>query len=336
MFSRAGKVGVCCGTVLVGLSAFWLLRGGRGPAEMRVAAQVSQLPAAPEPLPVWGRARDQIAEVSAESFEETLANLGHWSSFEFRNWKVCTPVLPLPTEAGGNQLARLLSNRRFLKVYEGFSMLPPSEAGELINSCGQVWLKEYRESYEAYLEKGRKLCPAGREPQIPAWDHPREDGLPSLNYMALRLLSLALVAGNLELEEARPFVLQLAAEALSQRRQLYQDGDFAESFRVYALDLQSLYNRQVLGYALLMTSSDPAPVEDAFAALGLRAEQVQLTAFDVARTPYYCRLMPGPVDYSKGMLTVEYLPPINDDEFDALLAGVLQSREEAVEDERPL
>ena len=57
--------------------------------------------------------------------------------------------------------------------------------------------------------------------------------------------------------------------------------------------------------------------------------------FDAQRTRYDVRYMPGPLDDSQGVLTVEYLRPITDEEFDLIVAAVLAAQEEPGEGEAP-
>ncbi len=76
-------------------------------------------------------------------------------------------------------------------------------------------------------------------------------------------------------------------------------------------------------------------IDEVVAALGQDLMVKELTAFDAQRTRYDARLMPGSVDYSKGVLEVEFLPPITDEEFDTIVAAVLSVEEQPAEEEQP-
>jgi hypothetical protein len=283
--------------------------------------------------PIFKRVQAEIAGLRAESLEQSLANLGDWELWEYPGAFIEEGgrlKLPLEDTEGTGTVHRILSNRRFLKVYQQVGALVPARAAAVVNTYFPIWFQQYSAKYAKYVEKGRQLSPASVESGGPGTSYiggwgggTDDDGLPSLQCMRWRLLGLVLIAGNLRLQGTAPWVQKIAEEARAQRDYLYQAGEeLSTGFRFVAITRRSLYNRQILGYALIRTSSQPERGLAMLAAGPWVAPTVEvrlLTVFDAVRTPYDMGLMGGPVDYSKGSLTVEHLPPITDGRFDTIL-----------------
>jgi hypothetical protein len=208
----------------------------------------------------------------------------------------------------------------------------------VVNTYLPIWFQQYSAKYAKYVEKGRQVSPASLDKGEPGTTYiagwgggTDDDGLPSLQCMRWRLLGLVLIAGNLRLQGTAPWVQKIAEEARAQRDYLYQAGEeLSTGFRSVAITRRSLYNRQILGYALVRTAPIPERVlavpEDRVLALIADRKKIAvevLPVFDALRTPYDTRVMPGPVDFSKGSLTVEHLPAISDAEFDGIFAGAV-------------
>jgi hypothetical protein len=88
----------------------------------------------------------------------------------------------------------------------------------------------------------------------------------------------------------------------------------------------SLYNRQILASALLATHPNPDATTAQSKSLGLRwSVSRPLTHFDAELTPYDIpsRGFPSMADFSSGTLSVSYLAPLDDTQFDALV-GVIK------------
>jgi hypothetical protein len=142
--------------------------------------------------------------------------------------------------------------------------------------------------------------------------------------MRWRLLGLVLLAGNLRLQGTAPWVQQIAEQARAQRDYLYQAAEeLSDGFRAHTITTKSLYSRQILGYALVRTSSAPEQALAALAATGKGITVKTLPVYDALRTPYDIILMGGPVDYSKGALAVEHLAAVSDREFETIFAAVV-------------
>ncbi len=285
------------------------------------------------------RVQAQVAEVSTESLAESIANLVQPGPYSWSGARCQFLVFPLRPEEGQETVETILSNEWFRRAYIELSAMRPQEAAAVLNEALPVCLESYRIVLDAYIaeraDRFRPGVPIGEQvgPGLRTLRPP--DGRPNPLGERQGLLALALIAGNLGLDGAREAVEQVVAEALAQRERFYRDDEFHESFRFGMLTDASLYNRQILAHALLGTSPDKEGSLQVLRALGLAAQTRELLAYDAVRAAAKIRLMPGPVDYSKGVLEVESLPPITDDEFDLIVAAVLTAQEEPGEGEEP-
>ena len=290
-----------------------------------------ELAASQEAFPpgIAQRVEGQIAAVSAESVLETVANLaesGMYFSPGAHGERAAFILFPVPAREGGRDIETILSNRRFLKVCEELTALGPEAATELLNDCIPAYLEGYRGVVDEYLDMVAGQVGPGTRCGVGFQIGGPPDGRPNPLGPRFRLLALVLAAGNLELQGTHDALLKVAEEALSQRQRFYREGEFNQCFRFGMVTVAGLYNRQVLGYALLKTSPDPRLADDVLAALGKEVVVREVTVFDAQRTRYDARYMPGPVDYTKGILAVEYLPPISDEEFDVIVEAVLPAQ----------
>jgi len=89
----------------------------------------------------------------------------------------------------------------------------------------------------------------------------------------------------------------------------HREDGFGAAFRRGMLTEASLYSRQILAHALLRTSPDYVRAAELMTALALEPQTKDIPVFDALRSEADARFMPGPVEYSKGVLTVEHLPP---------------------------
>jgi hypothetical protein len=286
------------------------------------------------PEGVFRRVERQVAALKQESLEQSLTNLADWELYYFPGAVIeesGRTVLPLDANEGTGTVERILSNRRFLKVYEELKACQPAEASRLLNARFAACSEEYLAKYAQYVAKGRRLAPARpsgppRAMKVVGWGGGTdEDDLPNLQCMRWQLLGLCLLAGNLQVRGSASWVRQLTEEAQAQRDYLYQDSELSEGFRAVTLASKSLYNRQILGCALIGTCSDPSKGRAALAAMGKETPTRRLAAYDAVRTAYDVLLMPGPVDFSKGSLSVQHLPALTDEEFEQVVAAVLSS-----------
>ncbi len=326
---RRKTLAVVVVSLLLGLGFGVLLLQSRG---VTATCGASSPAASQEAFPpgIAQRVEGQVATLSAESVLETVANLAETGMYFWpgaHGERAAFILLPVPRREGGQDIETILSNRRFLKVCEELTALGPEAATELLNECIPAYLEEYKRVVDEYLRMLAGQVGPGTRSGVGFQIGGPPDGRPNPLGPRFRLLGLVLAAGNLELQGTHDALLKVAEEALNQRQRFYREDEFGKAFRFGMLTVAGLYNRQILGYAVLKTSPDPTLADDVLAALGKEVVVRELTVFDAQRTRYDARYMPGPVDYSKGTLAVGYLPPISDEEFDLILDAVLPAEE---------
>jgi len=282
---------------------------------------------------VQSKITEQVAGLKEETTGESLAALSNvdaffWPGAPLYHNRVFSCIWPLEPEVGLADAQVICSNRRFLKLYEELARLPRAEAAELVNGQLKAALAVYDDLFEAYVGHWGPDYPPTREPASPPVQiSSNSDGSPTLLGARLQVLSLLLLAGNLELEETAASVLAAAEAACRQRERFYAKDEFSETFRYEMLVRSSLYNRPILGCALVRTAA-PRAGQDPIDELGLQMKTEKLTAYDALTTPYdlHARMGAVPIDYSAGVQLVEYLPNVSDEQFQSILAFAKQQR----------
>ena len=233
------------------------------------------------------RVQAQVAEVSAESVLESIANLVQPGPYPWSASRLYILVFPLRPEEGQDAVEAILSNEWFRRAYIELSAMRPQEAAAVLNEALPVCLESYRIALDAYIaeraDRARPGVPIGEQVMPGLRTGRPPDGRPNPLAERQGLLALALIAGNLGLDGAREAVEQVVAEALAQRERFYRDDEFNESFRFGMLADGSLYNRQVLAHALLGTRQDKEGSLQVLRALGLKAQTRELLAYDAVR-----------------------------------------------------
>ena len=227
--------------------------------------------------------RSQMETLEGESLRDSLHNLSDtspfwWSDMFFRDGGGPTKF-PLPRGEGRYDIERIMRNKRVLKLLKELGDLPKAEAGALVQEHLMAALSKYKSAFHRVYGPGN----IGAPPRIVRPGESVEKG-PSLD-SRYEILSLALIAGHLELESAFPAVLELALYAREQREYLYQcylTDKIAEWKAYYALVDASLYNRLVICTALLRTRG--AEREAAWAerprGLGIRFTTKKFPSYD--------------------------------------------------------
>ena len=157
----------------------------------------------------------------------------------------------------------ITSNRRVLKIHEELAALPKAEAVAVLNAHLQEMFAEYRTAYST--DKGVN-DPIGytKEEASHADAHPggsvfglgyaintvdpNELTLPGLRYA---VLSLVWIASSLELADMQKTITEIAEEGRRQRNRLRADQIHHNAYTRSVLDSFSVYNRIILGTALL-------------------------------------------------------------------------------------
>ncbi len=297
------------------------------------------VPALPEPethrpwLFTQRRIDAQIKALEAESLEDSLRNLAEIEMYVWpgKALDAFGLQLPLADSAGEWDVDLVMSNRRFVKVLQEISSLPQAEQAALLRQYMRTSLASYQTLLEEYVRETTEkvLAPGVVLVAGPSFRMSNNsDGSATLQGARYRLLALLLVAGNARLKEVAPAVLAIAQEARKQRLKFYDTKQFNRQAAYIMLKHASLYNRQIVGMALLATCVDPADTDGFLSGLDVEWKTKKLTYYDAAATPYDHHASTGsvPVDYSKGELLVRYLGPLGDGKFDRILERAMASQ----------
>lgn len=262
-----------------------------------------------------------VEQLKKESLRESVEKLSgprmfYWPAGSLGGYFT---EIPARDSAELHSINRIASNRRFLKVFDQLGALPKAEAAQIISSQLLKSLPKYQELFEQNLQRlveSRKQL-AGKETASHGFtaDLP-EDDTPTLHGFRLQILSLMLIAGNLELTDAAPALSQVSAVAFAQRSLLYKkDGEHSELDRATILVDASLYNRTVLATVAIDAMKIPPQAE-------LRQETKVLTKFDAAFTEFdRTARVRVPPDFSKGTVKLSFRSPVADPLLDGLFAA---------------
>jgi hypothetical protein len=280
--------------------------------------------------PLHDRISQQIDELKAESLLDSIANLTHQNVFFWPGplAEAGTRWIPVPKECDQHTVDTILSCRRVLKVIDGLASMPKQEAGSIVSDQINRSITEYVGAFEAewkgLLSKRRGRHQTGVHNVGFRIRVPTSSGGPrNLWGIRLQLLSLTMIAGDLELASARPSVLSVLKEARRQRECLYAESEAEPADRASILATSTLYNRQILATGILGTSTrmsdGPSKNRDN------RWEERRLTMYDASDTPYDILTRndgPIPADFSKGEIFVRFHGPLDDQGFDRLVKEV--------------
>lgn len=265
--------------------------------------------------------------------------------------------LPLDKEYGFFDYERIRSNRRFRKVLEELSAMPPQEAGVLVAQGLGAALEAYRTRYAdawASVTEAVESLPEGKQRDTLGPAMRVNDGAagkpPTLIGTQLQVLALTLVAANLELTAARPQVENVVREALRQREEAYSVFRTDHKLKLDALVTlirAGIYNRPILASAVVALTPGYEGVRDDYAVTwregkpsspeGKAAAKAMRVWWEEGRQPHEVawetdELVPHdtvlmglnplrmPVDWSKGVGSrLRMLPPLDDQTFDSIL-----------------
>jgi hypothetical protein len=275
---------------------------------------------------IVARIRSHIETLKAESLRDSLDNLSdytlfYWPVMPKRDGKV-PATFPIRPGEGRHDINCILGNRRVLKLLQELAHLPSAEAGALVQEHLMAALSKYQSAFH-------ELCGPDNI-EIKRVAKPGESGEegPTL-YSRYEILSLALIAGHLELESTFPAVLELAQYAREQReylRQCYLTDKIPEWRACVTLVDGSLYNRLVIPTALVGTSGGErkATLIQKLRSYDVPFTTEKLTTYDAFLTPHDIIVGPGrwPPDYSKGTIEVSFITGFTDDGFDRVIAEV--------------
>ena len=260
--------------------------------------------------------REQVAPLRSESLTDILDNLsnvdmyywpGGWYASEY-----ITSRSPLVASVGIHDVSTVLSNRRWLKIQQDLRSVNPEKAAAVLSEKLESALGIYRTVFEEYLAEGR----GKKRFQISS----NPDGSPTLRGAKLGLLSLVLLAADLESRGASPAVLMVAEEAHKQRERICSS-DLSEFEKYVDLDGASLYSRQMLGTGLVATAGQERRAAFELPDRPLKWRTVDLPHYDAEWTPFDIPVRSSGLepDFSKGRITIRFLADLSDSDFDRIL-----------------
>jgi hypothetical protein len=299
-------------TCIIALSGSALAEPGLMPDAASDAARDSLMQDAD--FPMMPTPAQKVAMLRNESLEQTLFRLGNLNMFFspgpvqsgriIWNWEQRVPI------SGAREFYSvrvIMANRRVFKLYEDLQALPAEEAGERVRGRLLDLLNQY---LLAYAEDKQIKNPQSIRNTI----DPNEVTLPGLRYA---VLSLVMLAGTLELEAANDAVVAVAEKVTIQRDGIYADSVHDDAYRESMLEMLSLYNRTIVGNALIGTSPRARSLVSGGNAPPLERRTLRQARYD-AHSPALEQDR-GMGAFSHGDIEITYVDGITDDLFDALL-----------------
>lgn len=273
----------------------------------------------------------QIGIFKNESLEESISKLYEVESYYWPGAKhsgFFNPAFPLGPDIGQLDIDRIMSNRRFLKVYQEMSYISKKEADILLNKEIRRSLSEYQTLFEEYMLKNKPYFDSLKSGRIPDSGpvyqiSNRKDGSPTLAGIRLKVLSLVLLAGNLKLDGTQEVVKEVTANAVKRKEQLYMDPFSNSNVSTDLLVNAGLYNRQILITGILGTTFSAEKEKQFLEHMNCYKQKKTLTHFNANATEYDLHSEkqggPTPIDYSEGTIEIEYIEPIDDSTFELML-----------------
>jgi len=290
-------------------------------------------------LPYEDRINMIIQILDKESVELSLSRLdeymmytmgGYWIYY----WKTTYGEDDIPLKPGicRKDTICIIANRRFLKLIDELSKLPKEKAANLVGREMSSALSEYTRLWDEQIFYSPRLKKIEyRDPNRPtrAFQMTTKDGKPTLLAMRLKVLTLALIAGNLRLHQTQPEVGKVLEAALEQRNNFYENPIFRKIAAARMLINGSLYQRQILATAVLGTYVDPARQEEILGQFRCKLKTEKLQPYNVL-VIRYGRIFReyGPSRFSEGDLIVKYLEPLDDFKFDGIVNAAIKARQQ--------
>jgi len=284
-------------------------------------------PLIPESIPMRARIAKDVDTLRHESTQQSLAML---SEIEMFYWPGAPTIGPMPysKEIPPLKVAwdveSIMSNRRFLKVMEDLSQLDKGEAAALVIREVNETLPKYK---EVFRKKWEHVVESRKEhPGLSLLISNNPDHSPTLLGLRFKLLTLVLIAANLELHEAYPAIMPVVKEAVKQRDFVYGTDVATEADRAIMVHAAGLYNSAILSTAVRMIGQDgragvSGPSE------GDSWVVRRLPVYYAAATPYDLLTRGGgpiPPDYSMGSISVRFHVAVDDDEFDSIVEELFE------------
>lgn len=278
-----------------------------------------------------GRLAGQIAQLESESTKESLARLAQvdwyfWPGPKSEGGFVAIGV-PLSKETGQRDLEAIGSNRRFSKIFAESASMDRAVLSRMVSD-------ELARGIEAYLklyaDEMQRLAPIYKKEKLigqASYSGPTfvtggtKDEEVVIVGLRLKILALVALSGTRNLSECKPHVERVVRIALLQRQELYEDASVVSPFKSEMLKWASLYNRQILGCALLQLSLGASDQTLTARDVGLSWSETQLASFKAVLTEFDLPVRSGlaPADNSLGNWPIRFLNPLDDAQFDHLV-----------------
>lgn len=220
----------------------------------------------------------------------------------------------------------IISNRRVLRIYEQLAALPKPEAAEVLKVQLHKIFAEYRTAYGTDKGVNNPVGFTHEQRNLPGWAYaglgyaintidPNDVTLTGLRYA---VLSLVLIASSLELGDVQSAILRIAEEGRRQRDVLRADQVHHNAYKHSVLEGFSVYNRTILGTALLRLTPGLKTQLVSGGGVSLQPQSFRQTPYDATCT-VHDRMGGGGPDFSRGEILVDYYTGITDDELDCIL-----------------
>jgi hypothetical protein len=277
------------------------------------------------------RIGNDIAQVEEESIEAGLrklsdVNLYYWPGPATPSAVEVGELIPLGKEIGQADLDAIMSNRRFRKVVDALGRLDNRRAAEAVSSELSAAMNQYMPLYEDELRRQAPFYKLDKMKPGPyagpgfVTGNVRE-GKVVVAGARLKVLALVWISGMLGLADTAQQVEHVARAALKQRTELYEDQTLDAFFRSEMLTYASIYNRQIISSGVVGAARNSKLGVSAMKAAGVQWQERKLALFSSALTEYDLPVRSGVMqpDYSRGSLTVRFVSPLNDANFEVLL-----------------
>lgn len=271
-----------------------------------------------------------VQELDTESLDQSLSRLERVSPYYSpgpggpdSRWGV---RVPLPPNGGTRTVDLVLSNRRVARALVQLLALPRSQASLLLKKELTSTIPAYERAYKAHFDVAQtstaKFANGTRVRVAPALQiSDSADKGPTLAGLRLKVLSLILLAAQCRCDdvEMQRHVVEAVRLAERQYRDACSMPPDANGAAYHLVEDASLYNRQILGSALLACS--PFFFDDE--AIDAQTIAVPVAAFDARSTRYDWHGRRGFVRprEAESELFVRIARSMTDEQFHALTKG---------------
>ncbi len=324
MSKRAGNTGAVLLGILCAAGCLLVPARAEDALNQEALLQDPNFPRNPSPS-------EQVAMLREESLDQGFFRLRNVNLFfspgvPYSGEIIWEDTMTVSEQSEFLSVQTITSNRRVLKIHEELAALPKAEAVAVLNAHLQEMFAEYRTAYSTdegvnnpvgftHEERNRPGFAYGGLAYVSNTVDPNEVTLTGLRYA---VLSLVWIASSLELDGARQTVIAIAEEGCHQRDVLRGDEIHHNAYKRSVLDSFSVYNRIILGTALLRLTPGLKTQLVSGGGVSLEPKSLRQARYDAPST-VHDRIGGGGPDFSRGEIVVDYYTGITDDELDCIL-----------------